>query len=213
MRPLFNGWICTFNWQIGIVKVMNYATRHAADLFTVSPETIRNWANEFAEHFSVVGNPPKGKQRRFTLEDLEIFSLIAQMKEQGATFDEIRAALANGQRGALPPLPIAQIDTTLAPEKEKHLAVQMQYLQQQLIKVETERNMAQAQLQPLKDQIIRIQAQLDTSNGMYETRIEELNEQVKDAQKRIEGLIRETAEAYYRGLLESRPKNLSAGDT
>jgi DNA-binding transcriptional MerR regulator len=192
---------------------MNYATRHAADLFTVSPETIRNWANEFAEHFSVVGNPPKGKQRRFTLEDLEIFSLIAQMKEQGATFDEIRAALANGQRGALPPLPIAEMDTTLAPEKEKHLAVQMQYLQQQLIKVETERNMAQAQLQPLKDEIIRIQAQLDTSNGMYETRIEELNEQVKDAQKRIEGLIRETAEAYYRGLLESRPKNQSAGDT
>src|SRR5215212_6826613 len=104
---------------------MNYATRHAADLFNVSPETIRNWANEFAEHFSIVGNPPKGKQRRFTVEDLEIFSLIAQMKEQGGTFEEIHAALANGQRGTLPPLPADGGDTTLAPEKEKHLVVQM----------------------------------------------------------------------------------------
>ena len=47
---------------------MNYATRHVAELFTVSAETIRNWATEFADYFSVVGNPPKGKQRRFTVE-------------------------------------------------------------------------------------------------------------------------------------------------
>ena len=79
---------------------MNYATRHVGQLFHVSGETVRNWANEFAAYLSVVGNPPKGRQRRFTDEDLAVFSLIAEMKNRGATFDEIHAALAAGQRGA-----------------------------------------------------------------------------------------------------------------
>jgi hypothetical protein len=59
-----------------------------------------------------------------------------------------------------------------------------------------------AQVQPLKDEIIRIQAQLDTSRSMYETRIHELNEQLKEAQRRAEELIREAAKAYYQGLRE-----------
>ena len=186
---------------------MNYATRHVAELFSVSPETVRNWANEFAEYFSVVGNPPKGKQRRFTIDDLEIFSLIAEMKGRGANFDEIHLALAAGQRGELPQLPLDEDTALVSPEKEKRFALQIQHLQQTMIKVEQERDTAIAQLQPLKDEIIRVQAQLDTSKGMYETRVQELNEQLREAQKRVEELIREAAQSYYRELQEAQQEN------
>ena len=79
----------------------------------------------------------------------------------------------------------------------------MQYLQQTLARLEQQRDDALAQAQPLKDEIIRIQAQLDTTKGMYETRIQELNAQLKEAQKRVEELIREAAQAYYRGQREA----------
>ena len=71
-------------------------------------------------------------------------------------------------------------------------------MQQTLARLEQQRDDALAQAQPLKDDIIRIQAQLDTSKGMYELRIQELNEQLKAAQKRVEELIWEAAQAYYR---------------
>ena len=179
---------------------------HVGQLFHVSGETVRNWANEFASYLSVVGNPPKGKQRRFTDEDLAVFSLVAEMKERGATFDEIHAALAAGQRGASLQF-AADGEVSTQSEDEPTLAIQVQYLQQTLARLEQQRDDALAQAQPLKDEIIRIQAQLDTSKGMYESRIQELNEQLKAAQKRVEELIWEAAQAYYRGIYKSQPDN------
>lgn len=193
-------------WCLWYHLSMNYATRHVGDLFHVSGETVRNWANEFVMYLSVVGNPPKGKQRRFTDEDLSVFSLVAEMKQRGATFDEIHMALAAGQRGA--PLQFVQDERSVArSEEEPSIALQVQYLQQTLARMEQQRDEALAQVQPFKDEIIRIQAQLDTSRGMYESRIQELNEQLKEAQRRAEELIREAAKAYYQGLREAQPDN------
>ena len=77
--------------------VKDIATR-----FNVSRETARIWAKEFARYLSPGANPAKGNQRNFGLDDLPIFALIADMKEQGNTYEDIHVALQSGQRGAVP---------------------------------------------------------------------------------------------------------------
>ena len=48
---------------------------------------------------------------------------------------------------------------------------------------------------------------------MYEAHIQELNEQLKDAQKRVEELIREAAQSYYREIQELQQKDNHSSDS
>jgi len=70
--------------------------------FNISRETVRIWAKEFASYLSPTANPSKGNQRNFDDEDLSVFALIAEMKGQGNTFEDIHASLQAGQRGHVP---------------------------------------------------------------------------------------------------------------
>ena len=79
-----------------------YSAKQAATLFTVAHETIRKWAVEFEKELSPTANPGDGRQRVFVDDDLAIFALIAEMKQQGKLYSDIHAALANGQRGNAP---------------------------------------------------------------------------------------------------------------
>ena len=137
------------------------------------------------------------------------------MKARGATFDEIHLALAAGQRGSLPRLPIDEESSLLPPEKEKRFVLQVQHLQQTLAKVERERDSAIAELQPLKDEIIRTPGSIGSTffKDMYEAHIQELNEQLKDAQKRVEELIRKAVLSYYRGIQKSQQKDNHSSDS
>ena len=76
-----------------------YQTKDIVEQFSVSPQTVRTYADEFGHYMSPTANPPTGQQRNFSDDDLAVFALIVQLKRQGFTYEAIHAALASGQRG------------------------------------------------------------------------------------------------------------------
>jgi DNA-binding transcriptional MerR regulator len=79
-----------------------YSVGDLAKLFDVSRQTIRQWSSEFDQYLSPRANPGKNRVRAYAEGDLPVFSLIAQMKNIGHTYEDIHVALANGQRGEMP---------------------------------------------------------------------------------------------------------------
>lgn len=185
---------------------MLYTSTHAATLFHVSTETIRNWAEVFSPYLSVTANPGKGRTRSFTTEDMQVLALVAEMKSKGATFDEIHVALQNGQRGDPPPLMVEEVQAIITGEQEKKLSLEIEYLKRSLKEA-----LARAQEAELaKAENIRLRAQLES----VEKRVQELMEQMKtkdeqyqrsiaEAMRRIEELSRQIGEAYARGVMDT----------
>lgn len=81
---------------------MYTTTKQAAQLFSVNEQTIRRWVDEFAGKLSPAANPEAGRPRRLLENDLAVLALVADMKGEGKTFEEIHAALNAGQRGVVP---------------------------------------------------------------------------------------------------------------
>ena len=79
-----------------------YTTNDLKTIFTVAPETIRNWTREFSRHLSVTANPEMGRTRLYTDDDIKCLDLVNKMREGGSSYEEIHAALDAGQRGAEP---------------------------------------------------------------------------------------------------------------
>jgi DNA-binding transcriptional MerR regulator len=71
--------------------------------YGVQPNTIRHWSKNFADFLSPGANPEKGKRRMYSYDDAEVIALIAEMRQQYESYDNIRAALADGDRGLWPP--------------------------------------------------------------------------------------------------------------
>jgi len=84
---------------------VDFKNENVQIMFSVSPQTARNWADEFQKYLSPTANPESGATRLFTREDMTVFSLIAEMRGQGKQYDAIGGALENGKRGGLPDLP------------------------------------------------------------------------------------------------------------
>ena len=70
--------------------------------YGVRANTIRRWTNTYAEYFSDDANPPKGKRRRYTIEDADVIDLIADMRARDSEIGTILNALESGQRGSWP---------------------------------------------------------------------------------------------------------------
>jgi len=169
---------------------MKYSTRHVCTLFRVSPETARTWAEEFSQYLSPVANPGTGRHRQFTDEDMRVLSLVSQMKRDNLTFNDIHAALASGNRGQAPALPVEEVQALVVGERESQLIAQMSKLQQAIVDLQKERDM----LLPSRENEIRLLALRESD----QKRIAELTEQLNNAQDKIEKLNREI------GRLESR---------
>lgn len=71
-------------------------------LFNVAPQTVRTWCEQFGDYLSPTAVPPSGETRIFTNDDLLVLALVADMREALAGYEDIRAALARGERGKLP---------------------------------------------------------------------------------------------------------------
>src|SRR5690348_3968566 len=98
---------------------MAYSSRQIAALYSVSIETIRVWTLEFAEYLSPTAQPGRNKNRVYTVTDLEVLSLVAELKNQGKVFSDIHLALKAGQRGAAPILEPQEIQAITYGEREK----------------------------------------------------------------------------------------------
>src|SRR5215207_3277821 len=133
---------------------MDYKSSHVQKLFNVSPETVRNWSEEFGQYLSVTATPGGGRHRLFTQDDMEVFALVAELKEKGLTYTDIHAALQNNQRGEIPQMLVSQV-------QELQLALQYDQAQEMVARLEGERDAALAKWQSLHDDNIRLQTRLE----------------------------------------------------
>lgn len=176
-----------------------FTTRHAQVYFQVaSPQTIRNWTREFAKYLSPGANPGSGNTRNFTIEDMGVLSLVAEMSGKGQGFEQIHASLAAGQRGDVPNLSTEDIDVLIAGEVERHLNTQLHETRQLAEQLQQDLDALKSQVQPLRDENIRLQVQVEDRDE----RLKELNEQFKETQNKIENLMREMGKAYHQGYID-----------
>jgi DNA-binding transcriptional MerR regulator len=177
-----------------------FSTKHAQVLFRVaSPQTIRNWAKEFANYLSPSATPGSGSTRRFTIDDMKVLALVAQMSSDGSSFDDIHASLATGQRGESPNVSPDDMDTLIAGEVERQLSTQLHETNELAQRLQEELDVLKGQVQPLHDENIRLKAQIEDR----ETRIDELNQQLQEAQERITRLAEEKGESYVKGIMDA----------
>jgi DNA-binding transcriptional MerR regulator len=144
-----------------------YTATQVAQVFNVSRETARRWANEFAAFLSPTANPEQNRQRSFSDSDMGVFALIAEMKAQGRLFEDIRAALGSGQRGSAPANASALALTDQPPAKA--LQARVLDLEKQLASTSGENRLlkeqladAQAEIKALNREIGRLEARKDS---------------------------------------------------
>lgn len=165
-----------------------YNTTQVAAAFSVSLETIRLWCHEFQRHLSHRANPGHRQKRAFTEEDLEVLSLVAELKAEGFTYPNIHAALDNGERGKVPIiLHSEESDALILQETERRLALQIKQLESQLAAAKAENERLKEELSQMKSKLEATQQQ----SFKHEVRAELLNEQVEKLERRVKELLDE----------------------
>lgn len=181
---------------------MDYKSTHVQRLFNVSPETVRNWADEFKDHLSVTASPGSGRHRLFTHEDMEVFALVAELKDKGLTYNDIHASLQNGQRGDVPQMLVSQV-------QDLQLALQVDQAQELVARLEGERDVAIAKMQTLHDENIRLQTRLEMTEELTGKRVEDVQKLNETLQRELEKTRDEVKQltselGYLRGKSESK---------
>lgn len=92
-----------------------YTVSDVARHFNVSKQSGRVWAGEFEQYLDPAAKPAPGKTRQFTDSDMEVFALVAQLRQEGATYADIHAALAAGERGNVEQVQAASQEQDAAP--------------------------------------------------------------------------------------------------
>ncbi len=156
-----------------------YLTSHVTKVFDVSPQTVRNWAEEFSRYLSVSAAPGRGRNRQFSEDDFRVFALVAAMKKSGAPNDEIHVSLAAGQRGDLPPLPpAADMQMVIMSDHARAMAT-----------LQSERDSALADLQKLQTELQRSQGRNDLLTEQLKAereQVEKLNRKIWELESRID---------------------------
>lgn len=79
-----------------------YTTNDLSELFNVSTETVRQWAKDFKSHLKPPANPAPNRARQFDDDDMQIMTLVAELKARRLRDDEIITAILNGERRPIP---------------------------------------------------------------------------------------------------------------
>jgi DNA-binding transcriptional MerR regulator len=186
-------------------RLMFYRTSHVCALFDVSYETVRIWTNEFRNFLSPTATPDKHRQRRFTEEDMRVFSLIADMKKQGMTYADIHASLHNGQRGKSPTLQPEDMQAIVGSEQASLLAIEVERLQKNLVATQEELRRALDRVQDydeVKEENIRLSAELKAVGESTSAERERLEKQLKDLMEQLRELALLSGKEYVKGFLE-----------
>ncbi len=150
---------------------------------------------EFAKYLSPTATPGKNKHRLFTEEDMQVFSLVSELKQQGLTYEDIHAALKNGTRGKPPSLPAEDVQAIVSTDREHQLSAENEFLQRSLAKVQQELMQVSAlreEMQQIKEKNIRLEAQLE----IVQEREKRLEETVKE-------LSRDLGREYAKGFTDA----------
>jgi DNA-binding transcriptional MerR regulator len=186
-----------------------YTTKHAQILYRVaSPQTIRNWAKEFEEYLSPTATPEKGNTRLFTIDDMRVFSLIAEYSNINKSFTDIHIALKAGERGDAPRIQPEDLDSVAAGEVEIQLSTELNETRELANRLQEELNLMKSQFQPVREENIRLQAQIEDR----ERQLSETKQQLKEAQERIAKLAEEKGDAYVRGIMDAMKQQGKLGN-
>lgn len=122
--------------------------------FDVSRNTVKNWGTEYADYLSEHANPEPGKTRQYTLDDACVLSLVAAMRSDNASYEEIAAALASGDRGMWP-LPSATSEDTQEDQPQNmqlitQLTARASQLEGQIGAISEERDMLRGKVDDLQ---------------------------------------------------------------
>lgn len=138
---------------------MEYASKDLVARFGITAETLRQWTHEFKRHLSPGANPGGGQHRRFTFEDLEVLTLVAEMRRQKHSWEDIHASLDAGERGvpsidpaALIPLE-SQQQLALLHQTIERLREQVGSLEAQLTAATTRADRAEGAQDSLRQQL------------------------------------------------------------
>lgn len=169
-----------------------YTTGTTATLLRVSRETVRTYAEEFAQYLSPMAAPGDKRHRQFTEDDLKVLKLVADLKRNGRVYQEIHEALEDGVRGDMPDLSIlgppgGVTALTMLERRMNELGAEMQT-------VRLERDEARSRLLPLERENATNKALREQS----EKRVSEMEGQVDRLNQEINRLNREI------GKLEAR---------
>jgi DNA-binding transcriptional MerR regulator len=141
-----------------------YTTGDLAKLFAPrTAQTIKNWSDEFQRHLSITANPETGAKRLFNDDDVKVFALVHEMKNEGRRYEDIHLALDIGQRG-IPPEPpqgltvtddqkqITKLQSALATAYEHIKALEIE-----LKSANTRADRAEGAQEALKQQLVEVQ--------------------------------------------------------
>lgn len=164
---------------------MKYSTRHISSLFNISPPTIHEWCKLYEPHFSIHATPPKGKHRSYTEDDLGVFSLIKQLREENKSPEEIQAALSNGSRGAIPLVSTTELDQFSSDSQIQALKSELEEIRMVLAIAEQDRDKALAEVKPTRDHVIRLETELEIRKNTAEMQITNLNARIAEMEARL----------------------------
>ena len=180
---------------------MSISTKDIATYYGYSKPAIRAWAMEFAEYLSPTANPGQGRNRVFTVEDLEVIDYVAQRKREQATFEQIHVELKRGSRGKAPDLTEKDLKLLSATEAEKRVSIEVAALQRRIVDLTGQ--LATAEKRAAETDALRVKlATVENTAELTKQQLEETKVALKEAQARIESLIREAGEQYTRGVMD-----------
>ena len=131
-----------------------YQSSDLQKFFSRSPETIRQWADEFARHLSDAANPPEGVHRRYDEQDLLVFALVNEMRERKESTEDIHAALDNGKRGELPV-------SAFFKENGTELAIKLYQANTELDVLRSRIGEMEAQMEKYKEENIQLRTRME----------------------------------------------------
>lgn len=175
-----------------------YTSNQAAKIYEVSLQTINSWAGQFREYLSPTANPGGRRKKRFSLDDMKVFSLVADMKNDGGTFEDIHATLKSGQRGDPPAVDPDQVQAIVVNETETRLTLENERLQQMLVQAHDKLAKAEEQLKELDGLRLKA-AKLETQLESQAKERERLERQVQALTEEIKSLSLQTGQEFAKG--------------
>lgn len=138
-----------------------YTVKQLSQLYSVAIETIRKQSIEFRDFLSPTANPGDSRTRLYVDSDLEIFSLIVDMKSKGRLYADIKAALANGQRGTPPDTSaIVEIQPTERGNQIASLQLEIEILRDQISRRDAKIELLTQQLEEKENRLLEMYVEL-----------------------------------------------------
>jgi DNA-binding transcriptional MerR regulator len=200
--------------NVGQGRLELVVTAEVAAYYKRTEQTIRAWAREFSGYLSPTANPGGGKGRNYTYEDLRVIALIADMKDENATYEDIHASLAAGQRGDPPNMSVDDLKVLRATEGEKRAGVEIQALQQHIIDIQVRMRQAEARAEAAETKAIQLgqdKAALTAEAGIIKAELERAREELKAAQEANMRLSREVGTAHGQAYIDGYRAGLNEG--